>query len=260
MKLNQLVAGAAIGCLLGTVGIGLGSGTATLHRRARGVNVLRAVLAVRAGLRRNADPAIRGVPAALPRNVDQVVPAIKVDTAVNPTSADPVDPVVPAVHPTSADPAVPVGPPGDSRGPGGPGGPPDFHGPGGPAAHPVTSTARAATIGGRRGIPRTTTGAGDSTAPRGVTGCRRGAGARRRRRYGMGRCLRRGGRRLRRSTTSASTSNRCGTPATTSGVSISSGSGFHYRSDRQPGETAASDNPGAVVERVSAASNGSAGA
>ena len=119
--------------------------------------------------------------------------------------------------------------------------------------HPATSTAPAVTIGGRRSVRRTTTGADDSTAPRGATDCRHGAGARRRRRFGMGRCLRRGGRRLRRSTTSASTSNRCGTPATTSGASISSEFGFHYRFDRQPGETAASDNPRGGRQRFSAA-------
>ena len=210
MKLNQLLAGAAIGCMLGTAGISLGSGIA------------------------NAAP--------------------------------------------QCPPGVQCGP-GEGGGHGGPppGGPPGDRGPGGPvpavrpvtsadpevvlAVHrPVTSTALAAMIGGRRSVLRTTTGAGDSTAPRGATDCRHGAGARRRRRFGMGRCLRRGGRRLRRSTTSASTSNRCGTPATTSGVSISSGSGFHYRSDRRPGETAASDNPRGGRQRFSAANNGSAGA
>src|SRR5689334_17134402 len=103
-----------------------------------------------------------------------------------------------------------------------------------------------ATIGGRRGISRTTTGADDSAMPLGVTDCRPGAGAHRRRRSGMARYLRRGARHRRRSTTSASTSNRFGIPATTSGASTSSGSGFHFRSDGQPGETAASETGAAV--------------
>ena len=127
-----------------------------------------------------------------------------------------------------------------------------------PAAHPETSTgradpavhrletseARATTIGGHHGIRRTTTGVDGSTAPRGVMDCRRGAGARRRRPRGADRCHPLGDRRLRRSTTSASTSSRCGIPATTNGASGSSGSGFRSRSDRQFGETAASDIPG----------------
>ena len=223
MKLNQLVAGAAIGCALGAVGIGLGSGTANAAPQCPpGVQCDPGGPGGPGGPR--PDPAI-GVLGGPPQD-DQVVPAIKAVPAVRPaTSADPVDPAVPAVHrrlPRTRRTA---------RRP----------------HRPATSAARTITIGGHRGIPRTTTGADDSTAPRGVTDCRRGAGAHRRRRYGTGRCLRRGARRHRRSTTSATTSNRCGIPATTSGVSGSSGSGFRYRSDKQSGETAASDNPGAVV-------------
>ena len=129
------------------------------------------------------------------------------------------------------------------------------------AAHrPAISIAPVVTIGDHRSVLRTTTGADVSTAPRGATDCRRGAGARRLRRFGTGRCPRHGARRRRRSTTSVSTSNRCGIPATTSGVSISSGSGFRYRSDRPSGETAASDNSRGGRQRFSAANSGSAGA
>ena len=79
------------------------------------------------------------------------------DPAVRRATVDPV--ALPAVRPvTSTDPEVVLA-----------------------ARRPVTSTALAAMIGGRRSVLRTTTGAGDSTAPRGVTDCRHGAGARRRR-------------------------------------------------------------------------------
>jgi hypothetical protein len=140
----------------------------------------------------------------------------------DPTSADPAEipvdhlRIAAALRLTSADPAaLPVDPISAD-----------------PAAHPVdpTSATRTTMIGGRRGIRRTTIGGAVSTAPRGVTDCRRGAGAHRRHRRGMDRCHPRGAHRHRRSTTSVTTSNRCGIRATTSGVSGSSGSGFRSRS------------------------------
>ena len=118
MKLNQLLAGAAIGCMLGTAGISLGSGIANAAPECPpGVQC-----GPGGGGGHGGPP-----PGDLPANAD---PA----TAL-PGSRDPVDllatvdPVaLPAVRPvTSADPEVVL------------------------AVHrPVTSTALAAMIGGRR--------------------------------------------------------------------------------------------------------------
>jgi len=131
--------------------------------------------------------------------------------------------------------APPGGPPGDNRGPGGggPAGPPrDFRGPGGPVG-PVGQNFRTPdnTTGDRRGTPTTTIGAAGSPVRHGVPDCRRGAGARRRHRSGTDRSPQRGDRHRHPSTTTASTSSRCGTRVTTSGASISSGFGYRSRSD-----------------------------
>ncbi len=226
MNLKQAIAGAAIGCALGVVGIGASSGVA------------------------NAAPQCPPTPGA----------------QCGPGGPGPGGPPGGGQHHGGL-PAV-ARPPGQPQGdPRGQGGPPGGQGgpPGGqphqtsadkvmdPAVnHPTstdkvaaktsadkvadpvaTSTVPAATTGGHRGIPRTTTGADVSRARRGVTTFRLGAGARRHRRCGMDRCLPPGARRLRRSTTSVTTSNRYGTPATTSGASISSESGFRSPSDLQ---------------------------
>ena len=204
MNLKQLVAGAAIGCTLGVAGIGMGSGIADAAPLC------------------NPEPGVQcgpgGGPGGPPPERGPGGPAAHPRTSAGPT--------VPAIHlATSAGRTVPVGHPATSTGRADPG------------VHlPETSVVRTITIGDHRGIRRTTTGAGGSTAPHGVTDCRRGAGAHHRRRSGMGRCHPRGDRRLRPSTTSASTSNRSGTPATTNGASISSGSGYHSRSDRLPAD------------------------
>ncbi len=204
MKLKQMVAGAAIGCTLGVTGISLGSGVAS------------------------------AAPACIPSPQAQCGPG------------------GPGGPPPQRGPGGP--PPGDFRGPGGPGGPPpgDFRR-ARAVRHPATSAGRAAhrpvtsaagpttTTGDHRGTQGTTTGADGSTVPRGVTICRPGAGVRRRHRRGMDRCQRRGDRLRRQSTTGASRSSRCGIPATTSGASGSSGSGFRSRSDSRLGKTAASE-------------------
>ena len=187
----------------------------TPHLRACRLHRLNAAQAVRAGHRRSADPA--GHRSAAPADHRN-----RADLAVlhRVTSADPADPAV--LHRvTSADPAdPPVRPRVTSADPAD------------PAVHPrVTSADPTTTTGDHHGTPGTTTGAVDSTVPRGVMICRPGAGAHRRRRPGTDRCRRRGGRLRRRSTTGASRSNRCGIPVTTSGASTSSGSGFRSRSD-----------------------------
>ena len=200
MNLKQLVAGAAIGCTLGVAGIGMGSGIADAAPLC------------------NPEPGVQcgpgGGPGGPPPGAGPAVPAAHPATSAGPTvpaihPATSTGPTVPAIHlGTSAGRTVPVGHPATSTGRADPG------------VHlPETSVVRTITIGDHRGIRRTTTGAGGSTAPHGVTDCRRGAGARHRRRSGTDRCQPRGDRRLRPSTTSASTSNRCGTPATTNGVS-----------------------------------------
>ena len=197
MKLKQLVAGAAIGCTLGAAGIGVGSGIANAAPPCNpGPGAQCGPGVVRADLRRSVGPAAHHLRTSAARRSRRPPPA---------TSAAPA---VPAAHPaTSTGRADPV------------------------VHRQETSGAPAITTGDHRGIRRTTTGADGSTAPHGVTDCRRGAGAHHRRRSGMGRCHPRGGRRHRPSTTSVSTSNRSGTPATTNGVSTSSGFGFRSRSD-----------------------------
>ena len=216
MKFKQVVAGAAVGCALG----------ASRHR-----------LYLRRGQRGtacNPGPGVQCGPGG-----GRAARAQR-DRGGPPQGGDRGGP--PGQH--SAFAGGPAGNPGTRRQPGGPrrspwrhprtggggpGGPPgDFRG---PAAEARTSAGPTTTIGGRRGTPATTTGAVGSTAPHGVAACRRGAGAHRRRRRGTDRSRRRGGRRRRPSTTGASTSSRCGIPATTSGASISSGSGFRSRSD-----------------------------
>ena len=140
------------------------------------------------------------------------------------------------VHPTSEDPAVPGGP--DFRGPGGPGGT-DFRGPGGPGGPPPGDFARpTTTTGGRRGTPTTTTGAAGSTAHHGgrtaAVGLGRAAAA------GLGRTAARGVGipASRRSTTSASTSSRCGTGLQPVGLlflrDLDSAPGLTRRRDGRP--------------------------
>ena len=129
MKLNQLLAGAAIGCMLGTAGISLGSGIANAAPQCPpGVQCGPGG----GGGHGGPPPGGRG-PGRDPGQGPVVLRAT-------------VDPVaLPAVRPvTSADPEVVL------------------------AAHrPATSTALAAMIGDRRSVLRTTTGAGGSTAPLG---------------------------------------------------------------------------------------------
>jgi hypothetical protein len=194
------------------------------------------VLVVRADLHRSVDlgvvvhhPATSAAPAvrAVHHPATSAAPAVRavhhpatsaarVGRTVHRPATSAADPMDPAVGPvTSADPAV-----------------------------PVTSADPTTTIGDHRGTRVITTGAVGSTVRRGVATCRPGAGVRHRHRRGMDRCRKRGGRRRRRSTIGASMSNPCGIRVTTNGVSTSSGSGFHSRSDGQPGETAASDDPG----------------
>jgi hypothetical protein len=97
----------------------------------------------------------------------------------------------------------------------------------------VTSADPTITIGVHRGIRGTTTGTDAGTERLGVTIPRPGAGVRRRLRSGTDRCRRRGDRPRRRSTTGATRSSQSGIRATTSGASTSSGSGFHFRSERR---------------------------
>jgi hypothetical protein len=208
------------------------------HRAARRArNVAAPVVVVRADLRLSADPAalmvvVRAVlrrsvdPAALMvvvradlrRSVDPAAPVVRAVTSADPAVQEVrAVPVVRAV--TSADPAVqavPVVP--TSAGP-----------------TTMTSADPITTIGDHRGTQGITTGAVGSTAPLGVTGQRPGAGVHRRRHRGMDHCRKHGAPRRRRSTTGASTSNQCGIRATTNGVSTSSGSGFHCRSNLPTG-------------------------
>jgi hypothetical protein len=97
------------------------------------------------------------------------------------------------------------------------------------------SVAPTTMIGGRRGTQATTTGADGSTKLHGVADFRRGDGVHPRLRRGMDRCLTRGVRRRRPSTTGASRSNPFGIRVTTNGVSTSSGSGSHFPSDPTTG-------------------------
>lgn len=101
-------------------------------------------------------------------------------------------------------------------------------------AGPVTSDRVVrATIGGHRGIRRTTIGEGGSMVPRGERACRRGAGARLLVLPGTGYCRSRGVLRHRRSTTSATRSSRCGIRASINGDSGFSGFGFRSPFDKQ---------------------------
>ncbi|MCW2590683.1 MAG: hypothetical protein JWQ86_3110 [Mycobacterium sp.] len=143
----------------------------------------------------------------LPPN--NVAPTSVVPTSVVPTSVVPTDQVAAAPTSTVADPVTST------------------------AADPVTSADPTTTIGVHRGIRGTTTGTDAGTERLGVTIPRLGVGVRRRLRSGTDRCRRRGDRPRRRSTTGATRSSQSGIRATTSGASTSSGSGFHFRSERR---------------------------
>jgi hypothetical protein len=104
---------------------------------------------------------------------------------------------------------------------------------GGPVGPMGSDRVGPSTIGDPLGIRRTTIGAGGSMAPRGGMACRRGVLERRPVPRGTGSCRHRGDLRHRRSTTSATHSNRSGIPATTNGASGSSGYGFRCPSDEQ---------------------------
>ena len=219
MKLKQVVAGAAIGCTLSMTGISLGSGVANAAPPCGPPGAQCGGPGGPGGPPPQRGPGGPGGPGGDFRGpggpaVPVVRPATSADPAVQAvrpaTSADPAAQAVPAI---SADPAGPT-----SAGP-----------------TTMTSADPTTTIGDHRGTQGITTGAVGSTVPRGVTGRRRGAGVHRRRLCGTDRYRKHGGRRRRRSTTGASTSNRCGIPATTNGVSTSSGSGFRFRSDLPTG-------------------------